>query len=324
MEFYYVNSRNEKISFSDFPYLFQDGTLLDNSWSYDTDNDRIKNIRKIQRERTFKLALIPDFMLSLQERKKALTEAATRISEIFDYDVCNGQYGKIYSDSGYYLSCQILNSVPTEWQNGIPYMYQEFTCITETDFWVNETSFKFYPMDNETTGGFEYPFEFSFDFKPSFMSEKYFVNNSFLSADFKITIYGECDNPNINIADHSYSFNCNLQVHERLEIVSLGDKKTITYYAADGKPQNYFNCRNKSESVFDKIPVGTNKISWSGEFAFTLTVFDKRSQPKWSSPEETVVMNNSTIDNTRYYLLDSDEKHIYDASGESILTQTED
>ena len=110
MKFYYINSRGEKLDLSDYPYLFQEGDLLDSSWEKDNDKDRYRNIRKTAGEKTFKIAVIPDYTKPLAERKREYVNAINHIADVLDYDVCNNAYGKLFTDSGYYLSCQILDS----------------------------------------------------------------------------------------------------------------------------------------------------------------------------------------------------------------------
>ena len=63
MNFRYVNSRGEILDFSEFPYLFQSGDLVNYSWKYDSSNNRITNIRREVGERAFKVGLIPDWTL---------------------------------------------------------------------------------------------------------------------------------------------------------------------------------------------------------------------------------------------------------------------
>ena len=43
-----------------------------------------------------------------------------------------------------------------------------------------------------------------------------------------------------------------------------------------------YNARNKLQSVFEKIPSGASVLSWEGDFGVDLTIFDERSEPKWS------------------------------------------
>ena len=109
MKFYYINSRGEKLDLSDYPYLFQEGDLLDSSWEKDNDKDRYRNIRKTAGEKTFKIAVVPDYTKPLSERKREYVNAINHIADVLEYDVCNNAYGKLFTDSGYYLSFHLIS-----------------------------------------------------------------------------------------------------------------------------------------------------------------------------------------------------------------------
>lgn len=322
MKFYYINSRGEKLDLSDYPYLFQEGDLLDSSWEKDNDKDRYRNIRKTAGEKTFKIAVVPDYTKPLSERKREYVNAINHIADVFEYDVCNNAYGKLFTDSGYYLSCQILDSNKSDWESDLPYMFNEFKAITEVNYWFKEKTLTFYPVVESSDKGFEFAFDFPFDYKPSFSLEKYFTNDSLLPAEFNLLIYGPCENPSITVGTHRYSFHCTLKSTERLEVTARQNAKKVTLITADGERVRYFNCRSKSQSVFEPIPVGTSRISWKGDFAFSLTLIDKRSEPRWLLPQEITPTHDQKPDENIYYLLDSDGKNVVDSDGEYIVTET--
>ena len=72
MNFYYINSKGERVNFYEEPYLFQSGDLLDYSWSYDSESgfNLISNVRKEPKERKVSIGIIPDTRLSYEERKE--------------------------------------------------------------------------------------------------------------------------------------------------------------------------------------------------------------------------------------------------------------
>ena len=322
MNFYYVNSRGDKLDFSDFPYLFQEGDLVNSSWEKDNNSDRYTNIRKTAGEKNFKIAVVPDYTKPLAERKRQYVNAINRIAEVFDYDVCNNAYGRLYTDSGYYLRCQVLSSDKSDWENNATYMFNEFKAITQVDYWFKEKTLTFYPATANYNEGVDFTFDFPFDFMPSFSLEKFFTNDSFLPANFTLRIYGPCENPSIIIGSHTYLFNAKLAATERLEVVALPDEKTVTLITAAGNRINCFNCRSKPQSVFEPIPVGKSRISWKGDFAFSLTLIDKRSEPRWLLPAEPAPSDSQKPDSDIYYLLDSDAANVLDSNNEYIATET--
>ena len=42
MNIKYVNSNGKEISLTDYPYLFQEGDIIDYNWDYDSENGKIK------------------------------------------------------------------------------------------------------------------------------------------------------------------------------------------------------------------------------------------------------------------------------------------
>ena len=56
--------------------------------------------------------------------------------------------------------------------------------------------------------------------------------------------------------------------------------KTIMMYNTDGTNTNLFNFRNKTNSIFRKIPAGNLEISWDSSYGVDLTIYRERSEPK--------------------------------------------
>ena len=47
-----------------------------------------------------------------------------------------------------------------------------------------------------------------------------------------------------------------------------------------GKEINLFDYRDKTQSVFERIPGGNLRLNWTGTFGFDLTLFEERSEPR--------------------------------------------
>lgn len=287
MKFYYVNSAGKRINFYEYPYLFQDGNILDYSWKYDNDNLKISNVHKEPGERSFRLALLPDVQLALPQRKRLLQQAANKVFEVFEYDVCNSAYGRLYSEAGYYLPCMIVSSNKSDWQNGVPYMFQEFQLITQMDFWLKETKYSYFPVLSAEKKALSFPYDFPFDLARSLVGKAYINTDNFLPSDFVLTIYGSVLNPNISIGGNSYGLNCEIKKDERVVISLLNGKKEIKCIDKFGNVKNYFEYRNKKNSVFAPIKSGINSIVWNGDFGFDLVIVDRRSEPKWAVPDDS-------------------------------------
>ena len=57
-------------------------------------------------------------------------------------------------------------------------------------------------------------------------------------------------------------------------------KKTVMQFNTDGTQSNIFNLRNKTDSIFQKIPGGNLRISWDATFGVNITIHRERSEPR--------------------------------------------
>lgn len=78
-----------------------------------------------------------------------------------------------------------------------------------------------------------------------------------------------------------YAVNVPVEVDEYLEINCR--EKIIETVQSDGKRTSVINYRNRENYIFQKIPSGVVAVTWNNDFGFDLTLFDERSEPKWSA-----------------------------------------
>ena len=57
-------------------------------------------------------------------------------------------------------------------------------------------------------------------------------------------------------------------------------QKTIMMYQ-NGTQTNIFDYRNKSDSIFEKIPAGNLRIVWDSAFGADLTIYREQSEPEF-------------------------------------------
>lgn len=283
MNFRYVNSRGEILDFSEFPYLFQSGDLVNYSWKYDSTNNRITNVRRETGERPFKVGLIPDWSLPYAEKRAALKEAAEHLFNVIEYDVINNTDGRIETDTGSYFPCRILVSDKSDWEKPTAYMFHDLTAVSGKNAWISEQDFSFYPAVSESEHSaaefLDYAFDYDFEYTPQ-QTGRGSLNISHLeTSDFKLTIFGPCSNPRILIAGHPYEVFTSLQNGEYLVIDSRNN--TVMKYLSNGTQESVYDLRGKVNTVFEKIPPGYSQVSWDGTFGFELTVFLERSEPLW-------------------------------------------
>ena len=153
----------------------------------------------------------------------------------------------------------------------------ELTITTDYPYWIKEKTVHFEPISGESTHNKDYPYRYPYRYTSGF-SNRTFYNDHYVESDFRMIIFGPVSFPAIFIGEHLYQVNTLLERGEYLTIDS--SKGTIVVTENAGKSRNVFNNRNKTQDIFHKIPVGMNKVKWSGEFGFDIILLKERSQPK--------------------------------------------
>lgn len=285
MNFYYINSKGIKLDFSDYPYLFQEGDLLDYSWSYESvegSKNKITDVKKGIGERSFRLALLPDFSLTIEERKAALLNAADNVYEVFEQDVISDTDGRLYSSTGFYLPCRVMASSKSNWKNGLPFMFQDFTVVSAKNAWIKEIKKSFFPLGSveAQNADADYPYDFLYDYAAETSGLTFWNTGHFSPCDFEMTVFGPVVNPKININGNSYTIYTSLNANEYIVINSI--ENTVFKVTEDGTKINIYDLRGKDFSVFSKLPQGELTVTWNGNFGFDITAFIERSEPKWN------------------------------------------
>lgn len=271
----YVNSEGVEVILNKEPYKVLMSDLTDYDNVEIESNGKIVGFIKEIAERKLNIDII-------SSSKETTQELCNKLNEVFEKDIYNDIAGKIYIDD-YYMRCFIKSCKKSKRGNGVIRSY-EYTLITDYPFWIKETTYQYLAEPPEAVkytdleNGIMFP-EFPFDFAPV-RGEKILENQSFTDSNFIMTIYGFVESPQVSIAGHPYRVETTVYEGERLVIDSK--KGTIKKIGRLGEVVDCYNARQKDYSVFEKIPAGLNVFQWSGGFGIDITLFDERSEPKWS------------------------------------------
>lgn len=271
----YVNSEGAEVILNKEPYKVLMSDLTDYDSVEVERNGKIAGFVKEITERKLNIDIISN-------SKEATQELCNKLNEVFEKDIYNDVAGKIYIND-YYMRCFIKSCKKSKRGNGVIRSY-EYTLITDYPFWIKETPYQYLPEnpisggDSILTEGVMFP-EFQFDFFRA-KGDEILYNPSFADSNFILAIYGFVENPQIAIAGHPYRVETTIYEGERLVIDSL--THTVQKIGRLGEITNLYNARDKHYSVFKKIPPGMNTFQWSGGFGVDITLFDERSEPKWS------------------------------------------
>ena len=213
-------------------------------------------------------------LFGTDEEKLALLD---QMHDDFELDMRNVTPGRlIWND--YYIECFASESETNpDDSNFLVDNKVSFYC--PSPFWVREKTQHFYSRTGDTQESFlDYPYDYPYDYFSGVSGAVSWPTEIPFESDFLMTIFGPCTNPRILINGHAYQI---LDTLEQSERVTINSKKgTIVKTRANGRTENAFDLRNKSESVFDKLPAGTLQISWPGTFGFDMTLFEERSEPR--------------------------------------------
>lgn len=267
----YRNHINEEIKFGQGGIFVNENELHNYDWKYSNDNNFLTNFRRGVGKRNLPVIIAcadPD------EGVKAIND----LMEIAEKDVLANEAGR-FIVGDYYFKAYITASKKKKYSTRRGWIHADLTVVSDNPVWVKETSNTFSNTGGEASQNLDFPFDFSYDFtSPNLV--KTLINANFADVDFKITIYGEVDNPSITIGNHVYQVNCKVNSGEYLTIDSKAKAVYIT--EDDGDIVNHFADREKSSYIFQKIPSGELNVTWSGDFVFDVMLYEERSEPKWT------------------------------------------
>lgn len=276
MDIFYENHIGERIDLNSENIILQYQEFFNYSWDAATRNRKIKGFKRDS-------ATLPVTVAVTAETEDEYLQIIEEFYRITEKDILAVAPGKLYINK-YYLRCYISGDIKQDAFKGILFQIKNLTLVTDYPFWIKETTYQYLPelpeaekyTDLET--GIMLP-EFPFDFAPV-RGEKILENPSFTSSNFIMTIYGFAESPQVSIAGHPYRVETTVYEGERLVIDSR--EGTVKKIGRLGEVVDCYNARQKDYSVFKKIPAGLNVFQWSGGFGVDITLFDERSEPKWS------------------------------------------
>ena len=288
MDFYYVNNRGDRIDLSDYPYIFQEGNLLNWTYSYSTDSLATRDVtygyKMAAKTIPVKVAVLCDYTIPLEERKEQWKEAVDHLADVVQVDVIDGKDGRLYTDTGFYLSCKIIGSEKTDWRMGLPIMFNTLTVLSDNPVWIREETKEFFSQSEvpaPENGFFDYEYDYEYDYTAQKIGISDWYIDHYQANEFTMTIFGPCTDPRILINGYPYQVFDSLEAGEYIVIDSCDN--SVVKHLVNGTTQNVYDLRAKDQSVFEPIPSGYLNISWSGAFGFEITLYIERGEPRWKT-----------------------------------------
>lgn len=270
----YKNNYGQSVNLTGWPYMMSESDLFDYEWLYETKSSSNMKVSRFYRDLTKKTIKL-SIAATTENRHN---EAVENLLDVTEKDVIGLTAGRLYVGD-MYLPCYFVKSKISDYYPGSTFLVDEFTIISEKGRWFTEKTTIFNNSEvMSDDNNLDHPYDFPFDYA-SVMVGRQLENDGFSGADFEITVYGGCSNPEINIAGHKYAVSCELATGEYLKINSA--TKKIYKVKVNGDVVNQFNYRNRDSYIFEKITPGKNAVTWSGLFGFDITMYEERSRPTW-------------------------------------------
>ena len=272
----FINHMNEAMDWGSNGIFVNQNDLRNYSWDYTKENNKISAFSQSIVKKSVPI------VIACQSEDEGVA-IKNKLFEICEKDVLATQHGRLIVGD-YYLKCFISGSSKSEYLYHKGYLKVTLTIVTDYPQWIKESTVTFRTAeDSVAQEGAKRNLDFNVDFAYNYASELYgnTLNNAgFVGTNFRLIIYGACTNPTIYIAGHRYQVNRIVEANEYLTIDSV--EKTITLTKRNGEIVNCFNFRDRDSYIFEKIPSGSNVVSWNGYFGFDIVLIEERSEPKWT------------------------------------------
>ena len=268
----YKNHVNEVFEFGKDGIFVDMNELHDYEWTVTKKGNRIASLDYSISKRKLPVVIICD------TEAKGIA-ARNKLMEVVEKDVLAMQHGKIIVGD-YYFRCFVTKSQKKNYLTTKRWMNITLTLTTDFPYWVKESVMQFgIKLPTDEGKNLDFAHDYPFDYYSGF-NKRDLVNTGFVGTNFKIIIYGAATNPAVFIGGHEYGVNCEIGENEHLTIDSVSKRIYLT--GNTGEVTNKFNDRNKDSYIFEKIPPGSNVVSWTGDFGFDIILMEERSEPKWT------------------------------------------
>lgn len=214
---------------------------------------------------------------------------AARMRRVFDRDIANGTPGALVVN-GYSQRACATAVKPRSLSGGAASATVTFALLEGV--WRLGHSVEFAPP---SYGPYELmvPYDLPHDLAPPPMNT-YVEASAWFEAPMRLTVYGPCVSPKVEIGGNEYSVDVTLQEGARVVIDQVA--MTAVMVTASGDEVNVLDKCSLGEGpgsgayVFQPLPVGVSQAEWDGSFGFTVEWYEEEGAPPWNgypSPSQT-------------------------------------
>lgn len=206
-------------------------------------------------------------------KRRAIINA---LHDDFESDIRKKKTGQIIWGD-YYIDCFInfSDTQPTEY---LTQTLNKIQIYAPYPFWVQDFKVELFPAEETQSTFLDFPFDFMFDFTAPVIGEAMVKSDFPFDSEFEMVIFGPAVNPRVTI--NGYSYVLYATIPQGAYVVIDSRNHTVMQFNTGGTKSNIFNLRNKTDSIFKKIPGGNLNISWDASFGVNITIYRERSEPR--------------------------------------------
>lgn len=268
----YTNGAGESIEFAPGSrWGYGETDLRDWSWGFDEACGRAVGFRRAPR----------DFTLRAMMRGGSEAER-DRAYDVLEHDVRAGAPGTLRA-GGSSMRCYAVACSKDLWWFDGGIMRATIKMHADDPVWVRERTVDF-PKDSGAAhagGWLDYPIAYPYDYKREDRASQ--SKNPFRApCRIRLTVFGPAETPYVIIAGNRYQVNAS--VPDGCLLVVDGREGTIVLRDRGGHESNLFasGVRAEGARIFAPVPGGTSTLSWTGDFGFSITYIEERSEPAWT------------------------------------------
>lgn len=178
----------------------------------------------------------------------------------------------------YYIDCYI-NGSEVENISFWKWLVNTIQVYAPYPFWIKEEYVTLSTAEEVSGTYLDYTYDYSYDYAAPAVGEKIVYSESPFTSEFKLVIYGEAVNPRIVVNGYPYVLYTTIPAGSYVIIDSK--QRTIMMYGSGGQKTNIFDFRNKTDSIFEKLPAGNLSIVWDSTFGADLTIYREQAEPEF-------------------------------------------
>ena len=274
LEVYYENSeKNKRIVFDEKEYGISDFDLFQHEFKYSAEDDKISKFSSGVTTRKIEANITGN-------EKKSWQELYDEMNGVFVRDILLQKPGTLHVNKCY-MPCFFYATIPTEMFEDWGFQTAELKIVTDKALWTEKQLVAVYKSDTiPDSSGIIYDYTYGSAYGDSGLSVN-FYNDHFIPCNFALEAKGPLSKLEFAINENLYEINVSCAEGE--SVVLDTKERTIKVIDSYGNSWNAFGKQNFDFDNFAKIPAGENVISYNRSYDIYLTIYQERSEPRWTA-----------------------------------------